>query len=62
MALSYFHVVCLMLSVLSFILLADSDDHGADVVNYDRDTFQSAITDQKHFVMFFAPWFVSYIF
>ncbi|PVD32417.1 hypothetical protein C0Q70_07851 [Pomacea canaliculata] len=56
MALSYFHVVCLMLSVLSFILPAESDDHGADVVNYDRDTFQSAITDQKHFVMFFAPW------
>ncbi|XP_076437915.1 thioredoxin domain-containing protein 5-like [Babylonia areolata] len=51
------NVVCLaFLFVLVSVSFADNDDHGSDAVSYDKDTFQSAIGEKKHFVMFFAPW------
>ena len=49
-------VVCLVsLFLLAAVSNAD-DDHGADAISYDKETFQSAIAEKKHFVMFFAPW------
>jgi len=37
-----------------------SDDHGLPhAVAYDLDTFNAQILLQPHFVMFYAPWFVS---
>ena len=37
-----------------------SDDHGLPhAVAYDLDTFNAQIPLQAHFIMFYAPWFVS---
>ena len=37
-----------------------ADDHGLPhAVAYDFDTFHAEIPHQPHFIMFYAPWFVS---
>ncbi|KAK7483138.1 hypothetical protein BaRGS_00025634 [Batillaria attramentaria] len=51
-----FGIVCLALIFTCAISSAEDDDHGADAVSYDKESFQSAISEKKHFVMFFAPW------
>ena len=57
MARSMSNVVCLVtLFLFVTVSFADNDDHGLDAISYDKDSFQSAITEKKHFVMFFAPW------
>ncbi|KAK7092122.1 thioredoxin domain-containing protein 5 homolog [Littorina saxatilis] len=56
MALTARNVVCLVCLFLTLTLSFADDEHGADAVSYDKETFQSAITQKKHFVMFFAPW------
>ena len=57
MARNVSNVVCLIaLYLFVTVSQADNDDHGSDAISYDRDSFQSAITEKKHFVMFFAPW------
>ena len=57
MARSMSNVVCLVtLFLFVTVSFADNDDHGSDAISYDKDSFQSAITEKKHFVMFFAPW------
>ena len=45
----------LLLGVIACGAVAD-DDHGKDVVNLVKDTFDSGVAKSPHFIMFFAPW------
>nr|DAC80631.1 TPA_inf: thioredoxin domain-containing protein 5 [Conus magus] len=55
MAANTAHVVCLI-TLFILVCVSCDNDHGSDAISYERDAFQSAINDKKHFVMFFAPW------
>jgi len=44
-----------LLIALVLQVIAD-DDHGKDVVNLEKDTFEKEVGKKPHLVMFFAPW------
>ena len=50
------NVVCLLSFTLCFSAAFADDDHGADVLNYDSDSFKEGVESKDNFVMFFAPW------
>ncbi|KAL4218401.1 Thioredoxin domain-containing protein 5 [Mactra antiquata] len=37
-------------------VIVKCDDHGENTVSYDAETFKDAVTKERLFVMFFAPW------
>ena len=47
--------IIFVLSVLVLGAIAD-DDHGKDVVNLVKDTFDTEVAKKPHLIMFFAPW------
>ena len=50
-----FKFVVLALSISALGVIAD-DDHGKDVVNLVKDSFDTEVGKKPSFVMFFAPW------
>ena len=50
-----FKFTIFVLSVLVVGTIAD-DDHGKDVVNLVKDSFDTDVAKKPSFVMFFAPW------
>jgi len=47
--------IIFLLSLLVLGAIAD-DDHGKDVVNLVKDTFDTEVAKKPHYIMFFAPW------
>ena len=47
--------IIFLLSLLVLGTIAD-DDHGKDVVNLVKDTFDTEVAKKPHYIMFFAPW------
>ena len=52
-----FKFVVFALSISALGVIAD-DDHGKDVVNLVKDSFDTEVGKKPSFVMFFAPWYV----
>jgi hypothetical protein len=50
-----FKTAILLLSVLVLGAIAD-DEHGKDVVDLVKDSFDADVGKKPHLVMFFAPW------
>ncbi|WAR16380.1 TXND5-like protein [Mya arenaria] len=47
-------VSCLFLALA--IVYVRTDDHGENAVDYNKESFDSAVAKERLFVMFFAPW------